>query len=253
VPIIYPFESNPIRVLETTSFKQVCRIKANPAARIHWVDENQNVVSNPPTVHVQPKVTVNEGEALEIACRVDANPVASSIYWTYNKFPDQTNIRDQPNLHWFQSKRIDGSVLKIPYTYPYHSGQYYCHADAEIYMPQDLWLSQNLSTSSEVWSIWQQRSRSFAAVNLTINYSPGKPTLTVVYSTNNKGEDYIILRCQENYSVEIMSQLKLDHHGKPESTERPFRPILGFLSNPKAIKITIISTNTHFDIKTNYV
>uniref|UniRef100_A0A095ASD4 Hemicentin-2 n=1 Tax=Schistosoma haematobium TaxID=6185 RepID=A0A095ASD4_SCHHA len=239
VPIIYPFESNPIRVLETTSFKQVCRIKANPAARIHWVDENQNVVSNnslldthyvsrngpkiykciasnvigetnqkllidvlyPPTVHVQPKVTVNEGEALEIACRVDANPVASSIYWTYNKFPDQTNIRDQPNLHWFQSKRIDGSVLKIPYTYPHHSGQYYCHADAEIYMPQDLWLSQNLSTSSEVWSIWQQRSRSFAAVNLTINYSPGKPTLTVVYSTNNKGEDYIILRCQENSSV----------------------------------------------------
>ncbi|XP_018649409.1 neurotracting/lsamp/neurotrimin/obcam related cell adhesion molecule [Schistosoma mansoni] len=238
VPIIYPFESNAIRVLETTSFKQVCRSKANPSAQIYWVDENQNLVSNnslldihhvsrngpkyykcvasneigetnlkllvdvlyPPTVHVQSKVTVNEGEALEIACRVDANPVASSIYWTYNKFPDQTRIRDQSTLHWFQSKRIDGSVLKIPHTYPYHAGQYFCHADAEIYMPKDLWLSQNLSTSSEVWSIWKQRSRSFAAVNLTINYSPGQPTLTVVYSTNNKGEDYIILRCQENSS-----------------------------------------------------
>uniref|UniRef100_A0A3Q0KUS0 Neurotracting/lsamp/neurotrimin/obcam related cell adhesion molecule n=1 Tax=Schistosoma mansoni TaxID=6183 RepID=A0A3Q0KUS0_SCHMA len=239
VPIIYPFESNAIRVLETTSFKQVCRSKANPSAQIYWVDENQNLVSNnslldihhvsrngpkyykcvasneigetnlkllvdvlyPPTVHVQSKVTVNEGEALEIACRVDANPVASSIYWTYNKFPDQTRIRDQSTLHWFQSKRIDGSVLKIPHTYPYHAGQYFCHADAEIYMPKDLWLSQNLSTSSEVWSIWKQRSRSFAAVNLTINYSPGQPTLTVVYSTNNKGEDYIILRCQENSSA----------------------------------------------------
>ncbi|CAH8438741.1 unnamed protein product [Schistosoma rodhaini] len=236
VPIIYPFESNAIRVLETTSFKQACRSKANPSAQIYWVDENQNLVSNnsllhihhvsrngpklykcvasneigetnlkllvdvlyPPTVHVQSKVTVNEGEALEIACRVDANPVASSIYWTYNKFPDQTRTRDQSTLHWFQYKRIDGSVLKIPYTYPYHAGQYFCHADAEIYMPKDLWLSQNLSTSSEVWSIWKQRSRSFAAVNLTINYSPGQPTLTVVYSTNNKGEDYIILQCQEN-------------------------------------------------------
>uniref|UniRef100_A0A183JQQ3 Ig-like domain-containing protein n=1 Tax=Schistosoma curassoni TaxID=6186 RepID=A0A183JQQ3_9TREM len=149
--------------------RKVYNSVAKPVDRFSRRPTSRTGKANPPTVHVQPKVTVNEGEALEIACRVDANPVASSIYWTYNKFPDQTNIRDQPNLHWFQSKRIDGSVLKIPYTYPYHSGQYYCHADAEIYMPQDLWLSQNLSTSSEVWSIWQRRSRSFAAVNLTIN------------------------------------------------------------------------------------
>ena len=31
--------------------------------------------------------------------------------------------------------------------------------------------------------------------------------------------------------VEIMSQLKLDHHGKPGSTERLFRPIMGLLSS----------------------
>ena len=31
--------------------------------------------------------------------------------------------------------------------------------------------------------------------------------------------------------VEIMSRLKLDHHGKPESTERPFRFIVGLLSS----------------------
>ncbi|CAH8641754.1 unnamed protein product [Schistosoma haematobium] len=30
---------------------------------------------------------------------------------------------------------------------------------------------------------------------------------------------------------EIMSQLKLDHHGKPGSTERPFRPSMGLLSS----------------------
>ncbi|CAH8458951.1 unnamed protein product [Schistosoma turkestanicum] len=239
LPIIYPFESNPIRVLETTAFKQLCQSKANPPDRIHWIDENKNIVSNnsllhvhyvnrngpklyncvavnkigentqkllidvlyPPTVHVQSKVTVNEGEALEIACRVDANPVVSSIYWTYNKFPNQTIMTNQLSSHWFQSNRIDGSVLKIPYTYPYHTGQYYCHANTEIYMPHDLWLSQNLSTSDEIWSIWKQRSRAFAAVNLTINYSPGQPTLTVVHSTNNDGEEYIILRCQENSSA----------------------------------------------------
>ncbi|KAK4473467.1 hypothetical protein MN116_002834, partial [Schistosoma mekongi] len=239
MPIIYPFESNPIRVLETTSFKQVCRTKANPSAQIYWVDENYNLISNnstlnihhinrngpkqynciatnkigetnqkllidvlyPPIVHVQPKVTVNEGEALEIACRADANPSVSSIYWTYNKFPDQKQIVNQSNLHWSQSSRIDGSILKIPYTYPYHAGLYYCHAVSEIYMPHDLWLSQNLSSSNEVWSIWKQRSRSFAEVNLTINYPPGQPTLTVLYTTNNKGEDYVKLSCQENKSA----------------------------------------------------
>ena len=31
--------------------------------------------------------------------------------------------------------------------------------------------------------------------------------------------------------VEIMSSLKLDHHGKPESTGRSFLPIVGLLSS----------------------
>ena len=31
--------------------------------------------------------------------------------------------------------------------------------------------------------------------------------------------------------VEILSQLKLDHHGKPGSIGRPFRPIAGLLSS----------------------
>ncbi|XP_018651695.1 protein phosphatase methylesterase 1 (S33 family) [Schistosoma mansoni] len=33
------------------------------------------------------------------------------------------------------------------------------------------------------------------------------------------------------FTVEIMSQLKLDHHRKPGSTGRPFRPIMGLLSS----------------------
>ena len=33
------------------------------------------------------------------------------------------------------------------------------------------------------------------------------------------------------FIVEIMSQLKLDHHRKPGSTGRPFRPIMGLLSS----------------------
>ncbi|VDO51287.1 unnamed protein product [Schistosoma margrebowiei] len=34
-----------------------------------------------------------------------------------------------------------------------------------------------------------------------------------------------------NLIVELMSQLKLDHHKKPESTERPFRPSMRLLNS----------------------
>ncbi|CAH8464986.1 unnamed protein product [Heterobilharzia americana] len=219
VPVIRPFQSNPMNVLETTSFTQFCQVQANPPAEIHWIDEDQNIVSTnssllvhhvsrngpkqyncvtsnkigksvqkllidvlyPPTVHVQPTITGNAGEALEVVCRVDANPSVSSIYWTFNK--------------------LDGSRLKIPYTYIYHTGEYHCHAETDIHTPSDLKLSQKSLTPKEIWSIWQQRSRLHASVNLTINYPPGQPTLTVMHSVNNSGEDYIILRCQQNISA----------------------------------------------------
>ncbi|CAH8834188.1 unnamed protein product [Trichobilharzia szidati] len=238
VPVIHPFDSNPLRVLETTSFTQVCRVQANPPARIHWIDEERNIISNnsflavyhvsrsgpkhyacvasneigeniqklsidvlfPPTVHVQPKVTVNEGEALEIACRVDANPSVTSVYWTFNKPIHQGRQSEKPTLYSSHSNQLDGSRLKIPHTRAFHTGEYYCHAETGIYTPNDLRLSQKLLTLKEIWSIWQNRSTLYAPVNLTINYPPGQPTLTMIHSINNKGEDYISLRCQLNIS-----------------------------------------------------
>ncbi|VDQ08244.1 unnamed protein product [Trichobilharzia regenti] len=154
----------------------------------------------PPTVHVQPKVTVNEGEALEIACRVDANPGVTSIYWTFNKPIHQGRHSEKLTLYSSHSNRLDGSRLKIPHTRAFHTGEYYCHAETGIYTPNDLMLSQKLLTLKEIWSIWQNRSTLYAPVNLTINYPPGQPTLTMIHSTNNKGEDYISLRCQLNIS-----------------------------------------------------
>ncbi|CAH8471017.1 unnamed protein product [Heterobilharzia americana] len=239
VPVIRPFQSNPMNVLETTSFTQFCQVQANPPAEIHWIDEDQNIVSTnssllvhhvsrngpkqyncvtsnkigksvqkllidvlyPPTVHVQPTITGNAGEALEVVCRVDANPSVSSIYWTFNKSSDQRRKSTKTSLYSSLSNRLDGSRLKIPYTYIYHTGEYHCHAETDIHTPSDLKLSQKSLTPKEIWSIWQQRSRLHASVNLTINYPPGQPTLTVMHSVNNSGEDYIILRCQQNISA----------------------------------------------------
>ncbi|CAH8583984.1 unnamed protein product [Schistosoma curassoni] len=43
--------------------------------------------------------------------------------------------------------------------------------------------------------------------------------------------EWVLWRVLEISQVEIMSQLKLDHHGKPGSTGRLFRPSMGLLSS----------------------
>ncbi|VDP16398.1 unnamed protein product [Schistosoma margrebowiei] len=50
-------------------------------------------------------------------------------------------------------------------------------------------------------------------------------------SKSSRYVNTVTARPQEISQVEIMSQLKLDHHGKPGSTGRPFRPSMGLLSS----------------------
>lgn len=72
-------------------------------------------------------ITANVGERLEVSCRVDANPPAHSVYWS---FKPERRIRASNFVEGLTGKRQGNQLLLIGVRRE-HEGLYTCHASTE--------------------------------------------------------------------------------------------------------------------------
>ncbi|VDP67540.1 unnamed protein product [Echinostoma caproni] len=170
-PVIQPFPSPVIRILENGNLSVNCLVQAKPTATVRWSDGQKRNVSDPPVVQVRSNITANVGERLEVSCRVDANPPATTVYWSF------TPTGHHGSWNETSLRQREGNQLLLASVRREHEGMYTCHA---VTVPKlsKLLNSESVPDANHRW--WQSRATSSASLRLVVNYTPGQPSVSIL-------------------------------------------------------------------------
>ncbi|TPP66447.1 hypothetical protein FGIG_00741, partial [Fasciola gigantica] len=168
-PVIQGFPNSVVRVLENRNLSLNCVVLAKPPARVQWVDNAEQILSNPPIVQVRSNITANAGERLEVACRVDANPPAQTVYWSFT--PDRKRESTSSHYREFSPGKKLGNQLLLAGVRRDHEGLYTCHALTEANLSKllnsDKFEQVSIAETDYHW--WKSRAIASASVRLVVN------------------------------------------------------------------------------------